>query len=352
MTSRRKKTKIAVKRVIGICLIIIILSGLCALAANTKLNRVKIICSNNYEITTMTSKTKVSEILEDNHIIVLPEEKVEPDLNKQISSGDTIKISSKTEEEKVAEVAQTTTNISEEEIKKAYVAITEKFVIEQEKIAFETITKDVSNSSEEKTDSVLQEGVEGIKEVTYKVKCQNDIEIEKIKVSENIIQEPINKIIQIKAKATSRAVTKSRKEAVSNKETTSTTTTKAPTKAPQTSSKSGLAAKVDGKTPTIKTMNTSAYTASTCGKDSTSSGYGVTSSGAKASSWYTVAAGKAYPVGTIIYIPYFQNKPNGGWFVVQDRGSSISNNRIDIYMGTYNECINFGRKNLECYIYN
>lgn len=343
MTNKRKKTKIAIRRITGICLIVIILSGLCALAANTKLNRIKIICSNNYEIVTMTTKTKVSEILEDNHIIVLPEEKVEPDLDEQISSGDTIKISSKTEEEKVTEVAQTTTNISEEDIKNAYMAITEKIVVEQEKIAFETITKDISNSSEETTDSVLQEGVEGIKEVTYKVKCQNDIEIERTKISENIIQEPINKIIQVKAKATSRST-------VSRKETVSETTTKN-TQTSQTTSKSTLAAKVEGKTPTIKTMNTSAYTASTCGKSSSSSGYGVTSSGAKASSWYTVAAGSSYPLGTIIYIPYFQNKPNGGWFVVQDRGSSISNNRIDIYMGTYNECINFGRKNLECYIY-
>ena len=97
MTNKIKKTKIAIRRITGICLIVIILSGLCALAANTKLNRVKIICSNSYEIVTMTTKTKVSEILEDNHIIVLPEEKVEPDLDEQISSGDIIKISSKTE---------------------------------------------------------------------------------------------------------------------------------------------------------------------------------------------------------------------------------------------------------------
>lgn len=337
MISKKKKRKIAIKRITGIFLSVIILSGLCVLAANTKLNRVKIICSNNYEMTTMTSKTKVSEILEDNHIIVLPEEKVEPGLEDEISSGATIKISSKTEEEKVVEVAETTTNISEDEIKNAYAAITEKVIVEQEAIPFETITKDVSNSSEETTNRVLQEGKEGLKEVTYKVKYQNDVEIERIKVSENIIKEPVNKIVQVKAKATNRA-SESRKEATGTSVASSST--------------SSLAAKVQGKTPTIKTMNTSAYTASTCGKSASSSGYGITSSGAKASSWYTVAAGKAYPVGTIIYIPYFQNKPNGGWFVVQDRGGAISNNRIDVYMGTYNECINFGRRNLECYIYN
>lgn len=337
MISKNKKRKIAIKRITGICLIIIILSGLCALAANTKLNRIKIICSNNYEMTTITSKTKVSEILEDNHIIILPEEKVEPGLDEELDSGATIKISNKTEEEKVVEVAETTTNISEEEIKGAYATITEKIVVVQEPILFETITKDVSKSSDETTNRVLQEGKEGIKEVTYKVKYQNELEIERTKVSENIIKEPVNKVVQVKAKTTNRA-SDSRKEA-----TTSTATS---------SSKSGLAAKVEGKTPTIRTMNTSAYTASTCGKSASSLGYGITSSGAKASSWYTVAAGKAYPVGTIIYIPYFQNKPNGGWFVVQDRGGAISNNRIDVYMGTYNECINFGRRNLECYIYN
>lgn len=56
-------------------------------------------------------------------------------------------------------------------------------------------------------------------------------------------------------------------------------------------------------------------------------------------------------MGTIIYIPYFANKPNGGWFVVQDRGGAITNNKIDVYMSTYNECVSFGRRNLECYIY-
>ena len=98
-------------------------------------------------------------------------------------------------------------------------------------------------------------------------------------------------------------------------------------------------------------MNASAYTASTCGKAAGSSGYGRTASGAMASSWYTVAAGSGYKLGTVIYIPYFANKPNGGCFVVQDRGGAISNNKIDIYMGSYSDCISFGRRNLECYIY-
>ena len=95
-------------------------------------------------------------------------------------------------------------------------------------------------------------------------------------------------------------------------------------------------------------MNASAYCScmSCCGKTN-----GITASGAKASSWYTLAAGKGIPIGTIVYIPALSNTPNGGWFVVQDRGGAISNNRIDIYMNSHGEAINFGRRNLQCYLY-
>ena len=117
------------------------------------------------------------------------------------------------------------------------------------------------------------------------------------------------------------------------------------------SSENYLAKAVEGITPTVKTMNTSAYTASTCGKDPSSSGYGITASGERATSWYTVAAGKGYAIGTIIYIPYFEDAPNGGWFVVQDRGGAISNSHLDVYMDSYNDCMDFGRRYLECYIY-
>ena len=40
-----------------------------------------------------------------------------------------------------------------------------------------------------------------------------------------------------------------------------------------------------------------------------------------------------------------------GVYAVEDRGGAITNNKLDIYMNTYNECIQFGRRNIECYIY-
>ena len=72
----------------------------------------------------------------------------------------------------------------------SYAPITEKIVVEQVTIPYETITKNTVSSDSNTTNKVLQEGKDGIKEVTYKVKYQNDVEIERIKVSENIIKEP------------------------------------------------------------------------------------------------------------------------------------------------------------------
>ena len=41
-------------------------------------------------------------------------------------------------------------------------------------------------------------GVDGIKEVTYKVKYQNNIEIEKKEISSKIIKKPVNKIVEVR----------------------------------------------------------------------------------------------------------------------------------------------------------
>ncbi len=79
---------------------------------------------------------------------------------------------------------------------------------------------------------------------------------------------------------------------------------------------------------------------------------GVTASGEKMKPWTTVAAGNAYPLGTRIYIPYFKDEDNEGWFIVQDRFADNSNPYIlDILLENHTACGEFGRKNLEVYVY-
>ena len=87
-----EKASISLKRILGICLIFLFISGICVFAANKQVKNVKITLSNGCEMNVVTSKTKVSDILDEKHIIILPEEKVTPDENTTIgANGEIIK---------------------------------------------------------------------------------------------------------------------------------------------------------------------------------------------------------------------------------------------------------------------
>lgn len=86
-----------------------------------------------------------------------------------------------------------------------------------------------------------------------------------------------------------------------------------------------------------------AYTANDPGMD----GRGITSTGVKAKEWRTVAADpEVLPPGTVVYIPHFTGAPNGGKFVVEDTGSAIRGRRLDVYMASRGEALEFGRRKL------
>lgn len=306
-----------IRKIAFVSIIFICIFTIGVMAAKSDVETIKIVFADDCKTTVMTSQTNVLDILTENHIILESDEEVYPDLESDVDFTKTITISKKTSEKKI--VAEEIADVTTEEILGNYVTVTEKIITEQVEIPFETITKDVSTSNTETTNRVLQEGENGIKEIKYKAKFQNDVEIERTIISETVIKEPVEKIVQISTKVTSRSGG-SRNSA-------------------------SVAASAEGKTPTIVTLNTTAYCAASCG------GNTRTSSGAIASSWCTLAAGSAYPAGTVMYIPYFANKPNGGWFVVQDTGGAISNSRLDVWMDSLAECIMFGRRNLECHVY-
>ena len=327
--NKNDKASVSLMKILIISLVIIGITSIGVMASNAKLINVKIILSNGYEMTVLTAKTKVSEILEENHISLLAEENVSPKLSEEILENKTIRIS--TGDIEIQEKAQIENAITQEEILSSYGTIIEKLVTEQVVIPYETITKEATGEGT-KQNKVIQNGKDGLKEITYKIKYQNDVEIEKIEISSKVIKEPVNKIVEVKTLQVSSRTLEER-VAASNPALTASTT---------------LAKKVQGITPTVRTLNTSAYCscAKCCGKTN-----GITASGAKATAWYTVAAGKGYKIGTVIYIPALKNKPNGGWFVVQDRGGAISNSKLDVYMGSHSAALQYGRRSLEAYIY-
>ena len=195
-----------IKFVVISIILFIVFSGIGVMAVNTSLSNVKIVLANGYEMDTVTAKTKVADILNDAHITLTEEEKVVPGLEEEISDNKTIKIT-KQEEILPEEVQPAEENtVSMDELLKEYAPITEKIITEQIEIPFETITKDISDGGN-KQNKVIQEGQNGLKEVTYQVKYQNDVEIERIELSSTVIKEPVNKIVQIQTQVTSRAST-------------------------------------------------------------------------------------------------------------------------------------------------
>ena len=204
---KEEKASISIMKIICISIILLLISGIGVLAVNTKLDDVTITLQNGYEMTVLTSKTKVSEILEENNIILEENQKTIPGLDSEITEGQNIKIADKSYNEvQIANVSEQGTEATLDELLKNYVPITEKIVVEQVTIPYETITKNSTTTTEKTTNKVIQQGQDGLKEITYKIKYQNDVEIEKTVISEVTIKEPVNKIVQVQ-KVTSRSST-------------------------------------------------------------------------------------------------------------------------------------------------
>ncbi len=75
-----------------------------------------------------------------------------------------------------------------------------------------------------------------------------------------------------------------------------------------------------------------------------------TADGSVAKEYYTIAASRDIPFGTMVYIPYFADAPNHGIFEVEDRGGAIKGNIIDIFFKSHYDAIKFGRRKLTMYI--
>ena len=209
----QEKASISIMKVICVSIILILISGIGVMAVNTNLKDVKIILKNGYELTALTSKSTVSEILDENNIILEDDEKTVPDLTETVKEGTVIKIVDKSYTEvQIVEVSQTGVETTLEQLMNSYAPITEKIVVEQVTIPFETITKNTAGTSTNTTNRVIQQGKDGLKEITYKIKYQNDIEIEKLQLSEKIITEPVNKIVQVNKNVTSRSATTTREK--------------------------------------------------------------------------------------------------------------------------------------------
>ena len=214
---REEKASLSIMKIMCVTIILILISGIAVMAVNTNLKDTKIVLKNGYELSVLTSKRTVSEVLKENNIILDEDEKTIPDLTEEVSAGTVIKIVDKSYSEvQIAKVSEEGVQTTLNELLNNYAPITEKIVTEQVEIPYETITKNSAGTSTDTTNKVLQQGKNGLKEITYKIKYQNEVEIEKIQLSEKVITEPVNKIVQVN-KVTSRSGTTTRETATTVK---------------------------------------------------------------------------------------------------------------------------------------
>lgn len=298
---REEKASISIMKIICVTIIMILISGIGVMAVNTNLKDVKIILQNGYEMSTLTGKATVSEILEENNIVLEENQKTIPDLDQEITTGQSIQITDKSYNEvQIAKISEEGVQTTLEQILENYAPITEKIVTEQVEIPYETVTKNAT-TEQGTTSKVLKQGKNGLKEVTYKIKIQNDVEIERTVLSEKIIKEPVNKIVQVQkaVQTTSRASTTPRTAAVPTNGTT---------------------------------YKITAYCscAKCCGKST-----GRTASGTQATAGRTVAAPANFAFGTKLNI-------GGQIYTVEDRGGAIKGNKIDIYVNSHAAALQWG----------
>lgn len=303
-----RKASIAIIKIICVSLILLALSGAGIIVMATQVNTVTITLASGYELEVITNKSNVAEILEENNIVLEENEKVTPDLEEEITDDKAIVIRDRSIQEiQVAKISESGIETTLDEILDSYSPIVEKIVTIEEEIPFETITKDASTSGENTRNRVIQQGINGIKQVTYKIKYKNNQEIERTLLSEVVTKEPVDKIVQVQNNVTSRTSSTSRNQST------------------------GTAIyKVTG------------YCACTkcCGKTN-----GITASGTKATAGRTIAASSQFSFGTKLLI-------NGTTYTVEDRGGAIKGNKIDVYFNTHAEALAWGVKYLPVQVVN
>ena len=87
------------------------------------------------------------------------------------------------------------------------------------------------------------------------------------------------------------------------------------------------------------------------GKRPGDKGYGITASGARAKRGTVAVNPRVIPLGTKLYIKSLTpGVPDYGFAIAQDTGGAIKGNKIDLFMDTVWECLQFGRRPVMVYI--
>lgn len=210
-----------------------------------------------------------------------------------------------------------------------HIVVTTGQTTEQKPIGFENKTRENSQLPKGET-QVVQAGQEGVLQITYTQLYKNGVLISQDSVSEDVIQQPVDQIMEIGT------YVKPEPKPEPKKKTTSSSSSSKKNNSSSSSNKgnssSGGSSNTDLNGKQGRKFQLTAY-CSACNSGS------KTSSGTYPVAGRTVAC-NSLPLGTRIMIEGF------GEYVVEDRGG-MGGNVIDIYLGDRDTCTcgaDFGRK--------
>lgn len=187
--------------------------------------------------------------------------------------------------------------------------VKEETSVVTETIPFETITVE-NNKMAEGSTNVKTQGENGSRDITSKITYIGG-KIDSTEIISNVVtKEPINEVVE---KGTAKVIETSAGTFISNN---------------------------------VINMKASAYTASSSctGKNPGDAGYGITASGMKAKVGVVAVDEDIIPLGTKLYIEGY------GFAVAGDTGGAIKGHKIDLFVNSYSEAINFGIQNRKVYI--
>lgn len=254
---------------------------------------------NSVEVKTVT-KT-VSEVLADYGIVMDGDDVVNPPLDSQVADGTVIHI----------------------------VRVTFDTVTTQESVPYQTISKPNSSLERGKT-RVVQEGKEGTKELVYQVVSHDGEETQRQLIGERMIEEPVDEITEYGVnyiRLSSRGIVERDARRLSSP-------------ADELSYSQAL------------TCTATAYDLSyeSCGKHPGDPYYGISASGMQMSRGVVAVDPSVIPMGTKLYIESLDSYPDYGFAVAGDTGGAIKGNKVDLFMDSRSEALQFGRRKVKVYI--
>ncbi len=327
----------------------VVLAGAC-IGVYTWLEKDVVINDNGNVITCTTMKNTFEEILEQNGIAVSEHDYVSVPLETSLQKTSTNEIYIKravpvyiTADNKTTEIMTYKDTVKElindspvkpdsndrlegadpddsitDGMELKIVRVTERVIGETESIPY-AIQRKANKRMDEGIEKVVQPGQEGVLEKLYKVVIEDGKEISKQFLSEKILLDPINMIMEF---GTVLNHTTSRGDVVRYKK--------------------------------VLDMKATAYTASfkDTGKAPGHPQFGICATGMKARKGVIAVDPKVIPLYTKMYVEILGDTPDYGFCVAGDVGGAIKGNKIDLYYDSQDYVDKFGVKKVRVYILN